>query len=426
MLFKLLQPIISFITSQFFSEIRLSGEAQVKDDPLIVVANHPNVMLDGLLVLYTFDRQMWFLAKSTIFNNWLKSYVLHFFHFVPIYRKQDAGELMTKNEESFRAAADILKARKAILIFPEGKSLGERKLNPVKTGAARIAFQTEDEADFQLGLKIQVLGLTYGDFFRFQSTVTTTLSKPISVKDYESVYRRNPREAVTLLSKEIEKQLKATTVEVHDSKYENLVIKISKLYQSKGVDVDDRQRINIIAKEAERLESTHGMLAEGIERRIDQYLHLCRSLRVDGSKKLTRELNRFFLYPSAPFILLGALVHLPAFRIVARLVNWLSNHKSQLASWQISLAFLVFPLWYIVIGLSASIYWEEPKLFLRIIFLVAASGLLAKNYLHELFLLIFSALWPSSRTPIEVLTEIRDDLIRDLELLRKTENNPEN
>jgi hypothetical protein len=326
---------------------------------------------------------------------------------------------MGKNEESFRAAADILKENKAILIFPEGKSLGERKLNPVKTGAARIAFQAEEDAQFQLGLRIQILGLTYGDFFRFQSTVTTTLSPPILVKEFESEYKKDPIQAVKLLSKEIEKQLKATTVEVHDSSYEKLVIKVSKLYQSKGFKIDDRQRINIIAREAKRLSSTHGALAQGIERRIDQYLHLCSSLKLDGSKSLNRSLNRFFLYVASPFILFGAIIHLPAFRIVARLVNWLSMHKSQLASWQISMAFLIFPLWYVTLGATAAFYFGEISVFFKVIFLIAASGLLAKNYLHELFLLIFSALWPTSRTPIEVLKEMRDDLISELDILRQ-------
>lgn len=421
MLFKLLRPIVTFITYQFFSEIRLTGAKRVKDGPLIIVANHPNVMLDGLLVIYNFEQELWFLAKSTLFNGRIKSWLFSLLHFVPIYRKNDAERDMDKNEQSFSAASQKLEDSKGILIFPEGVSLGDRKLNPIKTGAARIAFKAESENNFTLGLKIQALGLTYGDFLRFQSTVTATASEPILVSDYKYQYEQDPKKAVKALSKEIEDRLKIITAEVHDSNYNDLVVKISKLYKSKGVEEDDLLRIKTIAEEVKKFSKTHASQADSFKRRIDQYLHLCRSLKVDGSRSLDTTNGRLLLFFVAPFVAAGIIIHIPVFRLVKKLMNTLSSDRSQFASLQISFAFFLFPIWYFLLSSITALYLASFSAFFKMLFLISACGLLAKNYTHEIFLLTFSSLWPASRTPVEVLTDMRDDLILELDAIRKNE-----
>ena len=59
---------------------------------------------------------------------------------LPVYRHQDQGEDVTKNQETFAAAAKWLAKGGTIGICPEGISHDEPGLQPIKTGTARIAL----------------------------------------------------------------------------------------------------------------------------------------------------------------------------------------------------------------------------------------------------------------------------------------------
>ena len=144
--------------------------------------------------------------------------------------------------------------------------MGLRKVLPVKTGAARIAFQAESEKDFQLDMLIQPAGLTYGDFQRFRSSVTITLGEPIVVADYKAAWEKNQTAAVKTLSREIEARLKKCVAEIHNAEFQPLVGKIAKLYQSKGIGADDLTRIRAIGDVIERLSPKYSYEAEQLER----------------------------------------------------------------------------------------------------------------------------------------------------------------
>ncbi len=418
MIYRLLKPAVTFATRQFFREIKIVGVAPVSHGPLLIVANHPNVMLDALLIIRAYPQSMRFIAKATIFRGSLISALLHALHFVPVKRRHDYADESVDNEDSFEYVAKCLADGASVLIFPEGASSTMRSLLPVKTGAARIAFRTEQEADFQAGLLIQPVGITYSDFYRLQSSVTLRFEKPIRVDSYQADWESDPRAAVKLLSDEIENGLRRATATVKTSGFANLVNKVSKLYQSRGEGEDDRMRIKAVAREVERLGPVYPEKAREIERRIDQYLHLSSALRLDGSKGLELEFNRFWLLLVSPFVVIGVLVHLIPYLLVARLVHRRSAHRSQLASWQISLAFVLFPLWYVLLGCLIGELTQSTAMGICGSLAAAGCGYFTNNYFHQLLLFSFSLFWPAKRSPVEVLREIRDDLLDELESLR--------
>ncbi len=154
-MYKFLKFILGIILNQFFSEIRYKGAVKQEEGPLLVVINHPNLALDSMLIAKSYKRDLWFLAKSTLFANPLLSKFFDSCHMIPVYRKQDSHDGQINNSDTFAKVVDILCQGKAVGIFPEGVSLGERKIGPLKTGAARIAFQAEEAKNFSMGLKIQ-------------------------------------------------------------------------------------------------------------------------------------------------------------------------------------------------------------------------------------------------------------------------------
>ena len=67
--------------------------------PVIVVANHPNGLLDPLVLCIALGRPVAFLGKSTLFANPLGRFVMESFGAIPVYRASEANT--SKNEETF-------------------------------------------------------------------------------------------------------------------------------------------------------------------------------------------------------------------------------------------------------------------------------------------------------------------------------------
>ena len=419
MLYTLLRPFINFATRQFFREILVRGADPVEEGPLIIVSNHPSVMLDGMLSLATYQRPLWMLAKASIFGSTARNWLLSGLQFIPVHRRQDSPDKMNENETAFSAVCEKLKDGEAVLIFPEGQSHALRKVFPVKTGTARIAFQAEVESNFSLGLKIQPVGLTYSDFQRFRSSVTVRRMEPIVVADYAEEYREDPVRAVKSLSSRIESQLKDALVVIADEQYESIVSKVAKLYRSAGYGEDDNARLSAVVEEVERLSPKHPELVEQYEKRLTLYLQLAESFRLDGSEGMGNSESPLFIVLLCPLVLLGIFVSYPAYRLTTLLGSSMAKgRKSQVASWGVATAFFIFPAWYVLLAaiigsftgsILAGTFWFG---------LFVAAGYSVAWYLHPVMLFLFSTFWPAKRSPVDLIRVMRNDLIQELETYR--------
>src|SRR5919199_1609839 len=108
------------------------------------------------LVFAALPRRISFLAKSTLFPLPVIGWLLRTVEALPLYRRADAGEDVSRNLRTFEACRRLLLRGRRVALFPEGLSHNEPKLQPVKTGAARIALSSSVP-----GLKIVPVGLYY-------------------------------------------------------------------------------------------------------------------------------------------------------------------------------------------------------------------------------------------------------------------------
>src|SRR5678815_303804 len=123
---------------------------------------------------------------------------------LPVYRRQDEGEDVSKNVETFVAARKLLARGGTIGICPEGVSHDEPRLRPIKTGAARIALGAVSTGEVS-SLQIVPAGLYYTSKTKFRSAVLLYFGNPIEVTPVEPEPDGNPpRAAVKELSNRIE------------------------------------------------------------------------------------------------------------------------------------------------------------------------------------------------------------------------------
>jgi len=418
MIYRLGREIFKVAVRQFFGEIRISGAKPVEEGPLLVVPNHANFLIDSLLVTHAFKREFWFLAKSTLFANALFKWFLRNCHLVPVYRRMDNPEEVTKNDTTFRFVIEKLLEGRGIVIFPEGISQAQREVLPLKTGAARIALQAEDARDFSLGLKIQPLGITYVDFDQFRSSVTLTFGEPIGLTSYAAQYKEEPKAAVKQLISQIEQTLKELTVKISSADHQELVEKIAKLYKSRGSELDDKQRMQLVVRNVEALSDKHADRRKELESKLDKFLGMANELGMPSAVTLKTSFDPFFTLLVIPFVILGCILHFLPYRMIGPLARKLSTSPVSLGSLKLVLGLGLFLAWYMILFLVFIMCGMSFLPALLCLALLLASGYYANNYYYAVRVHMLSALWPGKKSPLSVLVMLRDELIKEFESIR--------
>lgn len=162
----------------FYGEVEVTGsEHMPASGPTIIACNHPNSIVDPLLLGVITDRPIAFCARDGLFKVPGFGRVLRAVGAIPIRRRTDHGGTTVDNAAAFAACGQVLAAGGVLAIFPEGKTHGHLRVEPIKTGVARIAVET----GAQLGVRIVPVGITYLVRHAFRSDIHVAFGPPIAV-----------------------------------------------------------------------------------------------------------------------------------------------------------------------------------------------------------------------------------------------------
>jgi 1-acyl-sn-glycerol-3-phosphate acyltransferase len=128
--------------------------------PVLLCINHPNNLIDSLVVGAALPRKVHYLAAATLFRNRLIARFLRACGAIRVYGKKDDPNRMDPNGEAFAACFQALERGHLIAIYPEGTTHAEPHVQRLKSWAARIALGYETVRPDELSL-IPV-GLTFG------------------------------------------------------------------------------------------------------------------------------------------------------------------------------------------------------------------------------------------------------------------------
>ena len=217
----------------YFRRVEVVGLDHVPlDTPVIFVLNHPNALVDPAVLLCRAPRQVSFLAKAPLFRMPVLGYFVREMDSLPIYRRQDEGEDVSKNQETFVAARKLLARGGTIGICPEGVSHDEPRLRPIKTGAARIALGAVSTGEV-VDLSIVPAGLYYTSKTKFRSSALLYFGKPIEVTPVELEADGNPpRPAVRELSSKVESALRSVILDAEHEEALHTITRAERIFSS--------------------------------------------------------------------------------------------------------------------------------------------------------------------------------------------------
>ena len=175
---------VRFSVNRSYRKIHYVGLENIpKDGAIIFAPNHTNTLMDALVVLCYDHTPKVFVARADIFKNPVLAKIFHFLKIMPIMRQRDGFQAVKKNQEIINKSVDVLKDKIPFCIFPEGTHQAKYSSLPLSKGIFRIAFQA-NELMPDVPLYIVPVGICYGDFFRFRSTIRMEFGKPINVGAY--------------------------------------------------------------------------------------------------------------------------------------------------------------------------------------------------------------------------------------------------
>lgn len=370
---RLVQAVISVTLRLFFRRIETSRARLVPESgALIFVLNHPNGLIDPALVFAALPRRISFLAKSTLFRLPFVGWLLRTVEALPLYRRADAGEDVSQNVRTFEACRRLLLRGRCVALFPEGLSHSAPKLQPVKTGAARIALGSAVP-----GLKIVPVGLYYTSKTSFRGEALLRFGEPLEVPAVEpDEGGEPPREAVRELSARIEEALLGVTLNVETEEQLDAARKAERLFSSVY------EGLNMKLPLAERFDFLRGLSAqlfarlsaakglEDLRRRILRHeAELERIGIAPENLSLSRHsrwyvlrhflLRAFLLLLLSPLTVVGAVLHLPAY-LICTLLAWLfpRHGVDEIGpTVKILAAMLFMPLTWLVVSAWVFVRW---------------------------------------------------------------------
>lgn len=358
--YSLLRAFLQFAVRVFYRQREVVGLENVPaegEGPVIFAGNHPNSLIDPVLLVATCGRIVRFAAKDTLFDSFILRPFLRALGAVPIRRRMDHTGDNVDNSAAFDALFSVLGEGRAIGIFPEGISHDEAQLARLKTGAARIALGTRARHP-DAPLRIVPCGLTYIHPKHFRSRVLVQYGPPIEVPSASP----DDAEAVRVLTEEIDKGLRGLTINASDWDTLRVLDGVRRLYQPPKIPL--AHRVELARRFALVYEQVRGepAIAAAFER-VKRYLErledagftdrgLTRPFRPFRTfAQVVRELVWFCLW--LPLAAPGVVLHAPLGILIGLGGKVLTPRKDVLATTKLALGiFLVVLAYAAIVGVT--------------------------------------------------------------------------
>ncbi len=437
LLYRLLRPFAKPLARLFHRRLTVENPERVPSKgPVVFAANHPNMLLDVLLLGASTNRTLHFLGKATLFGNPLLALFLRSCGVLPVRRRKESPGRMEENLETFAACHRLLAEGGAIAIFPEGVSHDRETVLPLKTGCARIVLEAEAKHDFRLSSVIVPAGITFSNRELFRSDALVAFGEPLDPSPHFAAYREGkPQEAVKALTLELESALRSVAPHVPSEEDQKLLRALRGFFAEADAAtgerlVADRALVEAVSDFRDR----HPFEYRRLRRKLLRYGRVLDLLELShGEIGRTYRLGPVVRYlaprvllavAGLPFFAAGALVHYVPYKLPAFVSSALATEPVERATVKLLTGLVTFPLFYAL----AVLVTGQPGL-LAILPLLGVFSLIYSEAVSELLREVRIFFWHQRRDQRRDRLKLwREELAAELESRRReyeaVENRP--
>jgi len=408
----------------FFKKTTIIGKERLQfSNPCILVSNHPQTAFDPISVVVRTSRIVFFLANYSIFNTPFRNWFFRTFYCIPVKRKKEDAKMgYLDNEKSLSMAADHLSGGGCLFVAPEGRSLHKRRINPLKTGAARIALDAENDNDFNLGLTIFPFGNNYESTTRFRKNFVLNVGHPIQIDDFKDDFEKDEKAASKKIMNLVAEQLSELTIDIKPSiddrafrQIEEIIITESK-EESEATIFKKRKALSLSFL---KLKETDKNAFEKLKSQALEYNKYRRGWRISDATFKNPNFSFFriiYLILIFPLFIWGAINNLIPFLIVWYLANNLKFPIVYKNTVKILSGYVIVPVFYFLQTWLASYFTPSSWMTWLYFLMLIPTGLVAWWWKEEFGIIREKCRLKSLRTKrkeeIEKLKMIRKEVIQ--------------
>lgn len=426
----------------FFERVEVRHPERVpRMGPVLLCINHPNNLIDSLLVGSVLPRKVHYLATAALFRNRLIARFLVALGVIPVYRKADDPDRMDHSTEMFAACDEAFDRGRLLAIYPEGATHSEAHLRRIKTGAARIALGYETHAPGRL--TVVPVGLSFEARKRFRGRVLVSFGEPVEVSPYLAVYREEPAKALHTLTTAIQLAMEREVVHVERIDAAALARAVEALYRGEverelweqrgraGRQIEAFQLSGSIGDAVEHFRAQDPKRIERLWQRILGYYAGLAAYRLRDEAVRTRleqtaERQRvarsWQTIVGLPLFAYGAAVNFLPYYLPGWLAGRMSRRPTDYATTRLLASVVAFPLFWALetslVGWAAGLRWA-----LAFFLSLPLGGLIAYRYLvgtgrlrHQLR---FGALLLTRAQDARRLLAERREIVEELERAKR-------
>jgi 1-acyl-sn-glycerol-3-phosphate acyltransferase len=199
----------------YFSRLQVRHRARFpRHGPVLIVANHPAMWTDVIVLDVALGRKLHFLAQSQLFQPWLRGALLALHGALPVTPSHERPEAAALNAETFHTCEHLFARGEVVAMFPEGISLTDRRVLNLRPGAARIALNQALQEDATCLPVVIPVGLHYADRHAYGSVVTVSVGEPVDLAPFVRLARLDQDGAVRALTDTFHRALCSLTLDL--------------------------------------------------------------------------------------------------------------------------------------------------------------------------------------------------------------------
>jgi len=371
----------------FYSKSVVINQEQLDfKNPCIAISNHPSTLTDPLHVAKNIRKQVFFLANAGLFKSAIGGWFFNTFYCIPVERPKDVAGRRIQNDKAFERCDQHLGQGGCLYIAAQGYSQMVRRLgHPLKTGTARIALSAESNNNFNLGLTIVPVGLSYSHPTDFRTGIIINAGEHLKVADYKTAYANDPIKTVRQLTKDLEDRLRTLLIETDDEEEELLIVRMEKIVHAKApLQLEENfLRTQKLARQFRQLKTTESIHYQQLKTKTTEHFEQLDKLAVTP-RAVFAKANSFTdlltLIIGLPFFLYGWINNFIPNFIPAFLVKIINIYAGYASTIKLMSALLIYPIFYGIQICLVQYFFSNKWITLAYVISLPIFGLLAWAY----------------------------------------------